>query len=67
MQLKRIKLIFSATLIVLLMGCNKTIETLQITVYETSESGNKITKNNIEKILSRQAAASHIEIGQCRV
>ena len=26
MQLKRIKLIFSATLIVLLMGCNKTIE-----------------------------------------
>ena len=44
MQLKRIKLIFSATLIVLLMGCNKTIETLQITVYETSESGNKLTK-----------------------
>ena len=26
------------------MGCNKTIETLQITVYETSESGNKLTK-----------------------
>ena len=44
MQLKRIKLIFSATLIVLLMSCNKTTETLQITVYETSESGNKLTK-----------------------
>ena len=38
------KLIFSAALIVLLMGCNKTIETLQVAVYETSESGHKLTK-----------------------
>ena len=26
------------------MGCNKTIESLQVDVYETSESGNKLTK-----------------------
>ena len=26
------------------MGCNKTIKPLQVTVYETSESGNKLTK-----------------------
>ena len=44
MRLNEFKLIFSAALFVLLMGCNKTIETLQITVYETSESGNKLTK-----------------------
>jgi glucosylceramidase len=44
MCLNGIKLIFSAALIVLFMGCNKTIETLQVAVYETSESGNKLTK-----------------------
>jgi glucosylceramidase len=44
MCLKGMKLIFSAALIVLLMGCNKTIETLQVAVYETSENGNKLTK-----------------------
>ncbi|MFT5257308.1 MAG: glucosylceramidase, partial [Arenicella sp.] len=44
MRLNGFKLIFSTALIVLLMGCNKTIEILQVAVYETSESGNKLTK-----------------------
>jgi len=44
MRLNGFKLIFSVALIVLLMGCNKTIEILQVAVYETSESGNKLTK-----------------------
>ena len=44
MRLNEFKLIFSAALFVLLMGCNKTIEILQVAVYETSESGNKLTK-----------------------
>ena len=44
MHLNQIKLIVSAALIVLLMSCNQTLESLQVDVYETSESGNKLSK-----------------------
>ena len=44
MRLNEMKLIFSVALIVLFMGCSKTKESLQVVVYETSESGNKLTK-----------------------
>jgi glucosylceramidase len=42
--MKITKSILSATLIILLMGCNKITGSLNVDVYETSASGNKLTK-----------------------